>query len=118
MALQQASTAITASDAANIETRDILTSLVMGVIDAAISTQSIKTDTDERIYKVTLTFPAAINSTTGVVELIQSDSTKVLLSDIEGALTDAQYRTSYKAIKASRVGIDDKIKLQIAWGVV
>lgn len=118
MALQQAITAITTSDAANIETRDILNSLVMGVIDAAISTQSSKTDTDERIYKVTLTFPATITSTTGVVEVIQSDLTKVFLSDIEGALTDALYRTSVRAIKSSRVGIDDKVKLQIAWGAV
>lgn len=115
MPLQQASTAITASNASNIETKDILSSLVMGVINTEITTQSARTDTDERIYKTELTLDADINDRTSPVQIIQSDATKVLLSDIEKALVDAGYRISCRSIK-TRDGINDKVKLQVAWG--
>jgi len=116
MTLQAATTATTASDAANIQTRDILTSLVMDVIDIEITAQSTREDLDERTYKAEFVFSAAINETTGVVEVIQSDDSKVLLIDIEGALIDAGYRFSCKPIKSFRIGVDDKVKLQVAWG--
>lgn len=115
MALQSAASAKNASDTADIQTKSILTSLVMGVIDAVITTQSTRTDLDTRIYKATMTLRAAIDLNTGVVEVIQSDETKVLLVDLESALTDAGYNISCKSIKASRAGIDDKIKIQISW---
>ena len=116
MALQQASTAKTASDAAAIQVRSILTSLVMGVINAAITTESERIDVDERMYKITLTLEADVNGRTKPVEIIQSDSSRVLLSDIEAALMDAGYRVSSKPIKSSRVEVNDKVKIQIAWG--
>jgi len=115
MALQQSSAAKTASDAAAIQTRSILTSLVMGVINTAITTESTRTDLDERTHKITLTLAADVNGGTQPVQIIQSDDSKVLLSDIQAALIDAGYRVSAKAIKASVVGRDDRVKLQVAW---
>ncbi len=115
MALQQASAAKTASDTAAIQTRTILTSLVMGVINAAITTESTRTDLDERTYKATLTLDADVNGGTKPVDIIQSDDSKVLLPDIESALIDAGYRVSCKAISSSREEVDDKVRIQIAW---
>ena len=115
MALQAATTAKTASDAAAIQSRSILTSLVMGVIDTAITAESERTDVDERTHKITMTLAADVNGRTKPVEIIQSDDSKVLLMDVEAALVDAGYRVSSKSIKASRVGVNDKVKIQIAW---
>ena len=116
MALQTATAAKTASDAAVIQTRSILTSLTMIDINAAITAASIRTDLDERTYKIELTLRADVNGRTKPVEIIQADETKVLLADIKAALLDAGYRVSSKAIKDSRPENDDKVKLQIAWG--
>jgi len=116
MSLQSATTATTASDAALIQARDVLSSLTMTTIDSAITSASQRIDLDERTYKITLDFDADINGRTKPIEIIQPDSSRVLLSDLISQLIDSGYRASYKAFK-TRVGKNDKIKLQIAWGL-
>lgn len=115
MALQLASVAKTASDAAAIQTKPVLTSLIMDVIDTAITAESTRVDLDVRTYKAVLTLKADINGGTKPIDIIQSDDSRVLLEDIEKALIDAKYRVSSNAIKASREEADDKVKLQVAW---
>lgn len=117
MTLRTSTTATTASNGANIQIRSVLSSLTMDAIDSAILAQSTKTDIDSRQYKVSMDLISSTDST-GKVQIIQSDSSKILLSDLVDALTDplAGYRVSYKCIKGSREGRNDKIKLQIAWG--
>ena len=116
MSLQTAATATTASGAALIQTRSVLNSLTMTTIDSAITAASQRTDLDERTYKITLEFKADINGRTKPVEIIQSDATRILIKDLVMALIDESYRVSYKEFK-TRSGKDDKIKLQIAWGL-
>jgi len=114
MALQSSATAKTASDTAAVQARDILDSLIMTVINSAITVESEKTTNDFRSYKITISMNADVNGRTKPAEIIQSDDSKVLLSDIIGALKDKGYRTSFQAIK-TRDGKDDVVKLQIAW---
>ncbi len=115
MTLQLASSAKSTSDAATIETRTILSSLIMAVIDAEITTQSARTDLDVRTFKAEFTIDADTNGGNSPAQLIQSDSSRVLLSDLEGALTDAGYKISEKTILSSRTGVSDKVKLQVSW---
>jgi len=115
MALQSATTATTASNAAGIDAREVLGSLTITDIDSKITAASTKTNTDERIYKITVALDADINGRTDPIEIIQSDSSRIFIRDLEGALIDAGYRVSYKALK-TRDGKNDKVKLQIAWG--
>lgn len=116
MAIQAAGSALTASDSAVIQTKDVISSLVMGVINAEITNQSTRTDLDKRTYKAEITLDADINDNTKVTLIIQSDLTKVLLVDVVDALADAGYRISITSIKASRKGVNDRVKLQVAWG--
>ena len=115
MALQTASVAKTASDAANIQTKAILTSLVMVVIDDKITAESERTTLDERTHKAVFTFDADINGRTSPVEIIQSDQSKVFLTDIIDALVDAGYRTAFVLKRASRQGGQDRVTLTVAW---
>lgn len=116
MTLLTASAATTASNGSAIQVRSVLSSLTITAIDAAILAQSTRTDVDNRQYKVTMTLVATTDSE-GKVQIIQSDDSKILLSDVVDALTDplAGYRVAYKTIRESRNGRKDKIKLQIAW---
>ncbi len=115
MALQTAPTASIASDAAVIKTRSILSSLAMGVIDAAITEESERVDLDERTYRTVITFNANINGRTKPVEIIQSDESKVFLNDIINALVDAGYRTAFALKPTSRDGGQDRVTLTVAW---
>jgi len=115
MALQSATTSKTSSDGALIQTKSVLTSLVMGVINAEIIAQSIRTDLDERTYKATFTLAADVNGRTKPVEIIQTDDTRVNLNDLLEALVDNGYRVSFKAVKAARLGGTDRVKLTVAW---
>lgn len=115
MTLQSASDAVTASDAANIETRAVLTSLTMAIIGAGISYESTRTDHDWRTYRVSFNFEADVNGRTEPVEIIQSDDSRILLTDLEKALVASGYRTSSRSIK-TRSGKPDKVKLTVAWG--
>lgn len=112
MTLQTATTAKTASDAAVIFI-DETNSLVVTDINTEITTQSTRTDTEERIYRATLYIDCEVVDD-GPVELIQSDETKVNLFDVEETLKTAGYRINCKLIK-TRDGIKDKIKLDVAW---
>lgn len=49
-----------------------------------------------------------------VVQIIQSDTTRILVTDIENALLDAGYKVVCRSVK-TRDGKPDKIKLQVAW---
>lgn len=116
MTLQSAADAKIASDAAGIQTRDIISSLVMtDVINAAITSESTRTDTDVRIYCATIDLNADINGKISPIEIIQSDDTKVLLTDILGALTDEGYETAYTEKPTTRSGGQDRIILTILW---
>jgi hypothetical protein len=115
MALQPAATATTASDGAVIQARDVLTSLSMTDINDAITAASIRTDLDERTYKIVLTFNADINGSTDPIEIIQSDSSRVFLEDVLDALEDAGYRTAIAPKPASRQGGQDRVTLTVAW---
>jgi len=117
MTLQTAVAAKTASDAAAIQTRAVLSSLTMTIIDNKITTESTRTDLDERTYKTTLDFDADVNGKVSPVEIIQSDDSKILIEDLIKELIDKGYSVSYKAIK-TRDGKNDKVKLQIAWNTV
>ena len=115
MALQSAATAKTASDGASIQTKAILTSLVMGVIDAKILAESTRTDLDKPTHKATFDFNADINGRTSPVEIIQSNESKGFLTHIIDALTDAGYRTAFVLKPASRQGGQDRVTLTVAW---
>lgn len=115
MELQPASSAKTSSDNVSIKERSVLSSLTMTIINSEITKQSTRTDLDCRTYKAELTFYADTNDGTKPVQIIQSDSSHVLLVDIESALNDAGYRISSTVIKSSRTGVNDKVKLQVAW---
>jgi len=115
MTLQTSITANNASNASNIQARAVLNSLTMNAIDSKITTESERTDLDERTYKITLELNADINGRMNPVEIIQSDSTRILIQDVVSQLIDKGYRVAYKAIK-TRDGKPDRVKLQIAWG--
>ena len=116
MPLQPASTAKTSSDGALIKERSVLNSLTMTAINTKITAQSTRTDLDVKTLKTEFTFNAYTNGGTSPTEIIQSNNSRILLSDLEGALTDASYKISVKTIRASRLGIYDKVKLQVSWG--
>lgn len=116
MALKAAADVLASSNRAIIQKKGILSSLIMAVINDEINYQSTRTDLDKRTCKTALTLDAEIGDGTKSVQVIQSDLTKVLLSDIKDALTDAGYRISCKLIKSSRTGANDRVKLQVAWG--
>lgn len=113
MALQSATDAKTASDAAVIQTNATIISLTMTVINTQITAESTRIDKNERTYKASFTFDAKIND--GSVEIIQADESSILLSDLIGALTLAGYRTSDRVVPASRLGLNDTLKLTVAW---
>lgn len=112
MALQTATTAKNASDTAAIQERIALDSLTMTIINTEITRESTKTDLDEKTFKATLSFDALILDET---KIIQSDNSKIFLTDIEKALISKGYRVSCRAIKSHRVNVNDKVKLQVAW---
>ena len=115
MALQLASVTKTASDGAAIQSRSVLTSATMDAIVAKMDLESTRTDKDERTYKMYIEFEGDVNGGTKPVEIIQADASRILLEDIENALTDEGYRVSCKSVK-TRDGKPDKIKIQVAWG--
>lgn len=117
MSLQNANSATTASNAAVIQASAALTSLTMTTIDNAITVASQRTDLDERTYKITLDFDADINGRTKPIEIIQPDSSRILIKDLVSQLIDKGYRASHKEFK-TREGKNDKLKLQIAWGAL
>lgn len=114
--LTLASDAKIASNAASIQPRNILTKVIMAEIKVLITTESERTDKEERTYKTTIDLDADINGRVEPIEIIQSDASKVLLTDILAALHDSGYQTVYKEKKASREGGQDRICLQIDWG--
>lgn len=113
MALQPASDATAASDSTTV-IRPVLSGLTINAINTAITAQTARTDTDDRVIRLTL---AATMNNLGQAQIIQSDDTKVFLTDIVDALTasPAGYRVSYKYIRKSREGASDRVKLQVAW---
>jgi len=104
-----------ASNAANIQTRYILSKVIMAELKVLIDNESERTDIEDRTYKITIDLNADINGRVEPIEIIQSDDTKVLLTAILAALLDAGYNTTYRAKKASRVGGQDRVCLQISW---
>jgi len=114
MALPLASATKTASDGAEIQAREVLTSSTMIAIVAKIISESTRVDKDEPTYKIYIEFEGDVNGRTKPAEIIQEDDSRILLDDIEGALMDAGYRVSSKGVK-TRDGKPDKIKIQIAW---
>lgn len=112
MTLQTPATAKTASDAAIIFT-DETGSLVVTAINAAVTTQSTRTDTEERLYRACIDIDCtAVEGQP--IKLIQSDETEVNLFDVEETLKAAGYRVHYRII-VTREGKNDKIKLALAW---
>lgn len=116
MTLQSAANAKSSSDNASIQEKPILLSLIMNVINDEITRLSTITDTEERIFKANIEFESIFNKNKNEITIIQSDQSQVFLVDIESALVDASYRVSSRAIKSSRIGINDRVKMQIAWG--
>ena len=114
MALVAASVTKTASDNAEIEVRDVLSSSTMAAIVAKITAESTRVDKDERTYKLDIEFDGDVNGRTKPVEIIQADSSRILLDDIEGALTDVGYRVAGRGVK-TRDGKPDKVRIQIVW---
>lgn len=116
MTLQSALIAKTASDAAAIQPRAIISSLVMtDIIDTKITEESQRVDKDERTYSAKIELSADMNGGTSAIQIIQSDDSKVLLPDIENALLEAGYKVAIEGKRASRVGGQDRIILTVAW---
>lgn len=113
MTLITASAAKTASDEAAIQTRVVLTSTTLADIDTAIRAQATRTDLDERTYKAVIVL--ACTFIADVEQIVQADDSKIPLSAVVSALTDAGYRVAPKVIKANRAGVNDKVRLQVAW---
>jgi len=114
MALQSASTTKTASDGANIKTRSVLASTTMAEIVTKIAFESTRIDKDEPTYKLDIEFSGDVNGRTKPVEIIEDGGSRILLIDIENALTAEGYRVSARGVK-TRDGKPDKIKIQVAW---
>jgi len=113
MSIQKATDATAASDAITVN-RPVLNSLTIKAIDDAITAQTASIVSDERVIRLTL--EATMNAM-GQAQIIQSDDTKELLTDVVDALTadPAGYRVSYKYIRKFREGANDRVKLQVAW---
>ncbi len=114
MALQAATGAKTASDGVILTPRDVVDSLVMDVIDAQITADSTRDDQEEPIYRTDFDFEAEVVG--DVVHIVQSDETKVLLSDVLSALTAAEYRTSDYLKPSFRDDAPDRVHIAVAWG--
>ncbi len=114
MALQLATTAKAASDAANIAIKDALSSLVMTVIDNAITAESTKITDDSRSYSIVLYFEGDVNGKTKPVEIIQSDNSRIIAEDVQSALMLRGYTAVYRGIQ-TRVGKRDQVKMSISW---
>ena len=113
MAFTTASTAKTASLAVSLSANPAVGSLTETLINTEIAARSTEI-TDSRIYTATFTLDADVNGRTSPVDIIQSDTTRILMKDLIRALNDVGYRTSYSAIKI-RSGKNDKVRLTIAW---
>lgn len=114
MAFTTAATAKTASDAAEQGTNGAIGSLTETLVNAEIVTASTKTGLLERLYSACICLDADLNGGTSPVDIVQSDDSLILLTDLTAALISAGYRVSVNEIK-TREGINDKVKLQIAW---
>ncbi len=113
MAFTARATLKTASDAAVIQA-PIPGSLTETLINTKINAESIRTDTSELIYKASFVLEADVNGRTSPVEIIQSDATRLLLSDLVYALNDQGLSVTAKARK-TRDGANDKVILKVAW---
>lgn len=114
MALQLAATAKAASNAANIAVKAALSSLVMTVIDTAITAESTKITDDSRSYSIVLDFDGDVNGRTKPVEIIQSDNSRITAEDVESALILRGYTVAYRGI-GTRDGKNDKVRMSISW---
>jgi len=114
MSLQSASTAKTASDA-NVSFNDVTTASIMTDIDAKITIERDRTDSKNVIYQVIIDLEADLDTTDGVPDILKSGQSNVSLMDIKGTLKAAGYTTSCRSIK-TRDGINNQVKLQVAWG--
>jgi len=112
MAFTTAASAKTASDNVSLSDNPAVGTLTETFINAEIVTQQ-ELATDTPIYRATITLDADINGRTSPIDIIQSDSSKIVLNDLIRALNDAGYRTSYDAIKID-IG-NDKVRLTMAW---
>lgn len=116
MTLQSATEAKSISDLALIQAKAIISSLIMNVINTEITRLSTKITEDVRTFKADIQLEAILNDDKNKIEIIQSDLTRVFLIDIESALVDAGYRVSSRSINSSRAGVNDRVKMQVAWG--
>lgn len=114
MPLQSAATAKTTGETTVIQARPALISLTITDINNLITVATTREDVIEKPHKIT-TVLEATKDAAGTEQIIQSDESTVPLLDVVGALTDAEYRVAYKYIPASREGLNDKVKLQVAW---
>ncbi len=113
MAFTTRTTLKTQSDAAAIQV-PVPGSLTEALINTKVNLESNRTDTSERIYRASFILDADVNGRTSPVDIIQSDDSKILLSDLVYELNNQGLSVAYKARK-TRDGINDKVILKVGW---
>ncbi len=114
MAFVTATAAKIASDLVGLDGYPAEGALTETLINNAVTAASTKTGIKRPIYKLSIDLDADLNGRISPIDIIQSDTSKILLSDLVAQLEIVGYRVVYKPVK-TRDGKNDKIKLQIAW---
>lgn len=114
MALITPTQAKTNSDAADIQVNPFIGSLTETLISTFITDESNRTDTKTRIYTVQFYLEADVNGRTSPVDIIQSDASKIKLTDAVLGLEAAGFRVTHKSRK-THDGINDKVVMTVGW---
>ncbi len=114
MAFTTPATAKSASDGVSLTTNPVITSLTETLINTEIARRSIEIS-KQRIYTASFVLDADLNGRVSPIDIIQSDDSKILLTDLCNALRDVGYRIAFKPVKMNRAGKKDKVNLTIAW---
>ncbi len=116
MAFVSAATAKTQSDAVVLDTFPVAGSLTETLINTAINAESQKTGIERPIYRLEIYLDADLNGRISPIDIIQSDDSRILLSDLIVQLERDGYTVASKDFKDDRVGVNDKVLLQLRWG--
>lgn len=115
MAFVTASTAKTQSDAVVLDGFPAAGSLTETLINNAINAESNKTGTKRPVYTLSVALDADLNGRVSPIDIIQSDASRILLTDLIVQLQIDGYTVDYTPMK-TRDGKSDKVKLQLKWG--
>ncbi len=115
MAFVTAAAAKINSDAVALDGYPAEGTLTETLVNDAITAASTKTGIKRPIYTLSIDLDADLNGRVSPIDIVQSDATRILLTDLIVQLEIDGYTVDYTAVK-TRDGKDDKVKLQIRWG--